>query len=126
MPKEKLKGIGGWLILPIIGLFVSIPILLYDIISTLSLYEMDSLLGFSLFIDGAFIVFIIITLIAMFNKKKYLPKLMISFYLANFILQLVLSMITEEYDSFLQSLISAAIWIPYFVKSQRVKNTFVK
>jgi len=37
MPKQKLKGIGGWLIFPIIGLFISIPILLYDLKTYFSL-----------------------------------------------------------------------------------------
>lgn len=125
MSKEKLKGLDGWLILPIIGLFISIPILLYDIVSTLGLYEMDFFIGFLIFIDIVIIVFIIVTLVAMFNKKKYLPKLMISFYLTNIILQGVLAFLIEDYSGVIPPLITGAIWIPYFIKSERVKNTFV-
>ena len=126
MPEEKLKGLDGWLILPIIVLFISIPILLYDIVSTLGLYEVDFLIGFLIFLDMCFIVFIVVTLVAMFNKKKYLPKLVISFYSANLIIQLVLALYTGVYTGVILPIISASIWISYFVKSKRVKNTFVK
>ena len=126
MSEEKLKGLNGWLIFPIIGLFVSLPIILYDIISTLGLYEMDFYIGFLIFIDVALIAFTVIILFAMFNKKKYLPRLMISFYTANLIIQLVIAFFVEEYSGIIQPIISAVIWIPYFIQSKRVKNTFIK
>ena len=64
MKKSKLKGLGGWLILPIIGLFLTIPIMLYDILGVLLLYEFDAYIGFLIFLDLVLLGLAVITLIA--------------------------------------------------------------
>jgi len=126
MKKEKIKGIGGWLILPIIGLFISIPILLYDLLSMNSLYEFNSYVGFLSFLDIAFLALIIVALFSIFNKKKYASKIMISVYITNIIIQLVAGFLIEDFSGLVTPVIGGAIWIPYFLESKRVKNTFVK
>lgn len=126
MPKERIKGIGGWLILPIIGLFVSIPILLYDLLSTNALYEFDFYIGLLSFLDIILLIWIIIALFSIFNKKKYTVQIMVSFYIANIIIQLVIAFLIEDFSGLISPIIGGAIWIPYFILSKRVKNTFVK
>jgi len=118
--KEKLRGLGGWLILPIIGLCGSLIVFLYDF----SLTFETSFDYLSLW-DLALIVLIIICLIAIFNKKEYAPKLMISFYIALILNGLLAAILLEDYTSLVQSSIASLIWISYFNVSERVKNTLV-
>jgi len=126
MPKQKLKGIGGWLIFPIIGLFISIPILLYDLLSTNVLYEFSFYIGLLSFLDIILLVLVVVALFSIFNRKKYAPQIMISFYIANIMIQLVIAFLIQDGGGLLYPIIGGAIWIPYFIVSKRVKNTFVK
>ena len=124
--EEKVEGIGGWMILPIIGLFISIPVLLYDIISTVANYQISLFTGIVIFIELLFVIFIIIALVSIFNKKRYVPQLMVAFYIANFVFQAVVSFLADDYTGLGSAFIMWAIWIPFFLISERVKNTFVK
>ena len=126
MSNKKLKGIGGWLILPIIGLFISIPILLYDLLSANAVYEFNFYMGILSFLDIALLILVVIALFSIFNKKRYAPQIMISFYVANLIIQLVISYLVDDYEGILSPIIGCVVWIPYFLYSKRVKNTFVK
>ena len=122
----KLEGIGGWLILPIIGLFISVPILLYDLLSVNAIYEFNFYIGLLSLLDIILLVLVVIALFSIFNKKKYAPKIMISFYTANIMIQLVIAFLIEDFSGIIAPIIGGAIWIPYFIKSKRVKNTFVR
>ena len=74
MPKGKITGLGGWLILPIIGLFVSICVLLYDLLSlSVNEYEFDVYIGLLSFLDIILLIWAAIALFSIFNKKKYTP-----------------------------------------------------
>ncbi len=126
MPKEKLKGIGGWLILPIIGLFLSIFFILYDLLSTNSQYQFNAYIGILSSIDVGLLIFTVTCLILIFNKKKSAPKFVIAFYITNIILQGTVAFLINDYSGVTRTVIAGAIWIPYFIKSERVKNTFVK
>lgn len=126
MSKEKIKGLGGWLILPIIGLFISIPVLLYDLLSTNALYEFDFYIGLLSLLDIILLAWVIIALFSIFNKKRYAPQIMISFYIANIVIQLVIAFLIDDYSGVAVPIIGGAIWIPYFIYSERVKNTFIK
>jgi len=115
--EAELKGIGGWLIFPIIGLFVKIFIMLDDISWTTANYYMNSFIAFLICIDVIMIIISIICLFLIFNKSKHTKKMMIVFYIANGMIGLyVLEILT---------IIGSCIWIAYFIKSERVKNTFV-
>ena len=107
-------------------LFVSIPILLFDLLSGNASYEFNFYIGLLSFLDIFLLILIIVALFSIFNKKKYTPQIMISFYIANIIIQLVIAVLVEDFSGLAIPILGGAIWIPYFLVSKRVKNTFVK
>lgn len=150
------RGIGGWLILPIIGLIFTVcrfsltlaptyfPLftgsawhrpttegspLYHPLVAPLLIFEV---VGNLLFVGAA-----IVLLVFIFSKHPLLPKMMIGFYILNFIfisLDGALASFTPIFANAMPILmrelthciISSAIWIPYFLRSRRVKNTFVE
>jgi|LakMenEpi03Aug12_release.lakeMendotaPanAssembly.Ray.scaffolds.fasta_scaffold1375763_1 hypothetical protein len=149
-------GIGGFLILPIIGLVITpiksllivlsihIPILTKENWSRLTTPGTEDYhplwapvlvgeLGLNIF----FAIFAIIVLILLFKKNRYLPKLIIIFYISNLILMGIMFYIAnlipivaqtpdpESVGEITRAIIGATIWVPYFLISKRVKNTFV-
>ena len=124
MAQEQLKGLGGWLIIPIIGLFLSIAILIYHLIS-INKYSFWFPGGLLSLLYVILLIFSIITLISIFKKKKFVPKLMIFFYATNILVYLAKSLITENFDRIESPIVGGIIWSLYFIYSKRVKNTFV-
>lgn len=126
--KKELKGFDGWLIFPLIGLILSTAYTLYDIFFVLGGIGYDPVIATIIFflIDIIFLIFEITCLILFLNKKRSTPKFMIAFYLSNIILIIVLMLMAETYSSYeILVFIANITWIRYFLKSQRVKNTFV-
>jgi len=132
---EELKGIGGWLILPAIGLIYSLIVILYDL--TVSFEGGSTYFIFAFILDVIFLVIIILALVSFFNKSSSAPKLMIGMYCFGVFYSIITILLlfiyfgdsVESYsslfgNSFIQILVST-IWSIYFLKSKRVKNTFV-
>lgn len=151
--KNKVTGISGWLILPAVGLIASLLLYAFNIFQKLSFLG-DSeyakiilqypgfakLALFELIFNFFALVFFLQVSWLFFRKKEALPKVMIalmwvvfSFALLDFIWSMVifdpqdaLAIIyllrsTNVFGLFLY----AVIWSLYFIKSGRVKNTFV-
>jgi len=154
-------GIGGWMILPLIGLFLtplfSARALLVDIAPMFDSEVWRALtvpggagyhpawapIGYVSFGANVLLVAGSITLIYfMFRKLAIFPKGMVVFYLFIFtvsvaeflVMQLVMAdafpgMMDELQSELTRGLARAfvgiVIWVPYFMTSQRVKNTFV-
>lgn len=132
-------GIGGWLILPAIGLVLS-PILNFftfiselEILSGGSLYDYETLITFEVIYIALFIIFQIYTAVKFFTKKMDAPQLVILVLIVNIvglaIIALWIASIGDLPDEIsmgvVRAIIAAAIWIPYFKRSLRVMNTFV-
>lgn len=149
------EHIGGWLILPLIGFFITplqVAVFLitsgYFLTATWNAYEgtshdtvFKSLFAFELAGNVITIGLAVICIVFMLRKKALLPTLAIGFYAFNLILVIVdyllflwadlptASTATGDMESvheFIRTIIAAAIWIPYFIRSSRVKATFVK
>ncbi|HEX2945628.1 MAG TPA: DUF2569 domain-containing protein [Clostridia bacterium] len=83
-------------------------------------------------------IFAIVLLVFFFRRKKVLPKLMVVIYASNILFimidEILYSFIPfiaaqsdlSSYTELVRSIITGAVWIPYFCTSVRVKSTFVR
>lgn len=117
---KELKGLKGWLILVGFQLVLGALVFLDKLLTTGANIERNFAL--------VMLIFYLFTIACFFKEKKLFPKLMIILYigftvlltLEYFVLQSV-----ETQKNFWGSLIAGIIWIPYFIRSKRVKNTFI-
>jgi len=119
------QGLGGWLVLPQIGLYLSI---LSNLVSLLR----DPVNFFSGGWSVLMIAFIVVILVQLYKKKTILPTLIIILYSLGAIIQLVSIFLARmggfEFNvayELMRIAVPCLIWIPYFVRSKRVKATFV-
>lgn len=140
----KSKKIGGWLILSAIGLLHGI--LGYG----MQLFEMQSSLIYAWSIMGAleigvlffemlmcagFIYYCGYVALLFFHRRRALPRAYITLLIAGVVWALLHWLLGDGYLKisytvtclypFLDRLIIAAIWVPYFWLSERVRYTFV-
>ena len=150
-------GIGGWLILPAIGLAVSpfwqgfelvrdiLPSLDFSVLRTLS--DPSSANYSPLWVPT--IVFEVATSVLMFvftvwliylfffRKTPLVPRLFIIWLAGHLVIQIIDRLLVNSLPLAAEpnrggalvdlgrSIINAAIWIPYFIWSIRVRNTFI-
>jgi hypothetical protein len=138
----RIVGIGGWLILPAIGLVIS-PVLgvigLAVSLATLKARYAEYSIP-SLIVNAALVVWLCVISVQFFKKKRSLPRNIIQFMIWRSVASLLLFMLgilvvgsTDELfllrllraNNFIAQGIAAAIWIPYFMLSKRVRATFV-
>ncbi|MDW8038355.1 MAG: DUF2569 family protein [Thermoguttaceae bacterium] len=162
----RLKGIGGWLLLPATGL--PIGLLINGLIMIIRAFTMEFPPhglnpGLSLYLMIRYLVGVVLLIwlalivIRFFQKRRELPRTIIAYLRAQVIALLVLFAIRLimapigvviwvtwwgqfvsvvlvvlfwvvwffDDTSFIKAALAAAIWIPYFKKSKRVKATFV-
>jgi hypothetical protein len=145
-------GIGGWLVLPMLGM-IATPILqliqLSSLGSTLgnvsslgplvsNLIWIETLLNFGLFVVAPGLL-----LIQFFGKRRAFPRWYIAWTAASAVFVVVDLMVgyaafhqayeasgTPFFDrdtlrALASALVGACVWIPYMLNSVRVKNTFI-
>lgn len=141
---NDLNGIGGWLILPAIGLAISPFISLHGVYRTLEVLTGSHYQAFLSFRPGlaALILFEAITNTILFaslvclnylfhTKKRAFPTAMILYFCGQFFLLLIDHLMAMRFNPNAQwtavarSFFAALIWIPYFLNSRRVEATFV-
>jgi len=135
MTKEKLKGVGGWLIFFIITLIANGLIYLYDVLTGLIVLIEAPLFSFNLFIELGIIVSFTISIIYLFKEDKRgieILRYALWLPLANTIVLFGIFVsldIEADYSTILsivQALGYALIWTFYLRDSERVKNTYYK
>ena len=155
--KTEPSGLGGWLILPMLGL-IFLPFKLGALLVTtympifsegywdiLTNPESEAyhamwapLLTYEIIGNLIFLLASVILLVLCFQKHHSFPKLMIIYFATNlvfvgidFFAADLIPAVAAEPDpestkELIRTLVGAAIWIPYFKNSVRVRNTFTK
>lgn len=144
------QPIGGWLILIAIGLFIAPFRIIIDLFNLPEVYDSQTwsnllaldrydLFGFILVThvyNLVFLAYAVLILILFIKRRSSLPRL-ISVYLAvNCGMTVIDTIVGAQldiaaagergyYSNMISSILGAAIWIPYFNMSDRVKETFV-
>ncbi|WP_426578588.1 DUF2569 family protein [Xenorhabdus stockiae] len=90
---------------------------------------------FAFILDLLLFLLIIVNIIFFFRKSKKTPYLYISLLISNITVQVIMIFLTINVMSatvdpnytlnLIRSILHAAVWIPYFIVSVRVKKTFV-
>ena len=147
--------IGGWLILPAIGICLTPFFLIYQLVEidffnqqtwdSLKVYEgnlrvnMTFLFIFEMIYNLLFLSYTILIIFLFFKRRSSLPQLITIFYLCSFIVPLIDgllytvidpdmigSSILDNFDrQVFKSFITLIIWGLYFNVSERVYNTFI-
>ena len=140
--KPEPKGIAGWLIIPAIGLVLA-PIksaaMLFMGLSMIQSFApeltSDPRLWLSGLIDIAMIIATVIVAVLFFKRRQVAVRAIIALMLASVVANLVQVLLNaamfKEVDvdtikPVIHACVFGAIWIPYFLKSKRVKNTFTE
>jgi transglutaminase-like putative cysteine protease len=148
---EKHNSIGGWLILPAIGLCISPFRLVYDLYSTeyfnytnwqiltdsnFAAYNpaLGSLIAVEMIINFAILIYAIVLAVMFFQRRTSAPLFMMAFYIVTVLFVFTDSLVAESFGvegfddettkTVIRGAIGAAIWVPYFLVSERVKGTF--
>ncbi len=146
------RRIGGWLVLPAIGITISPLLILTGLISEgflnaeawsglfnpeTSNYSLSHslLIFFEFTFNILLMVFAVLNSILFYGKRSNVPTLMIAFYVTNSVFVIADAVfsyslhIRTDYEltkEIVKSIIGMAIWGPYFMNSDRVKETFTR
>lgn len=151
-PNDGPQGIGGWLVLILIGYIFTLFSNVLMILKIYNLYvdgvievltekkgdyynpELYLLINFEMVINVLIFLFIVLILIFLFRKNRLYPKLAISLIIGSnivggldylFCYLIGLETAGIELAQYVGRLIAGVLWIVYFIKSERVKNTFL-
>jgi hypothetical protein len=134
-------GIGGWLLLPAIGFFVGALGTVIGLIRAIPGFPDVKAAGYGgifaldLTLDAGLFVFLIYAAKRFFDKKTDAPAVIIRLFVARIganALLLVVAVVTGApvfmilaMKQLAREALGAAVWIPYFRLSTRVKATFI-
>ncbi|MBM3621629.1 MAG: DUF2569 domain-containing protein [Alphaproteobacteria bacterium] len=148
------RGLGGWLILPAIGLVLSPLRMGFQFFTDLwPVFDSEiwrqlndasrpghrpmlpTLIMGETVANVVMFAFTLVLIWFFFRKSRYAPRLFIVWLALLLVVQVVDTALIsslgirvdgESMRDVVRSLVAAAIWIPYFLVSKRVKNTFVE
>jgi hypothetical protein len=136
------KGIGGWLILPMLGILISPLLALRGIGEIVPAFERDLTTGLKILLvsEIAFnlclMVGWVVAAVWFFKHKRAFPLLFITMLVLSFAGPLVDAVIAvwifevqlgpDDYIYLGRGLLALLILAPYMVRSKRVRNTFVE
>ena len=134
------EKIGGWLILPAISLILGGVLSVIGILVALALASdlpsrYQGIFALNVMFDVGLTAFLVYAAVRFFGKRRNAPAIMIGLMSAGIVANgLLIAMnlgadaelfAIESGKALVRGIIGAAIWIPYFLVSKRVKRTFV-
>lgn len=144
---RDLVGIRGWLILPAIGLVLSLIVGPIGLIAGLASMDSRYIAYYApaLLVNVGFYVWLWVAAVQFFKKRSTAPQTLIHFMATRIVASVILfilglAVVGRGWDdpyfplvavsllkanNFIAHGLAAAIWIPYFNVSKRVKATFV-
>ena len=130
--KAKYNGLEGWLTLIILGLILSFGYNLYEFYGIWNDSSKFRVLG--IIIGLVFLLFNAYVIYLFSSKKRVFPKWYIAFLIISTVINIFALIYTDAHDPGMQSLskdtgrsiLTTLIWVPYILKSKRVKATFTK
>jgi hypothetical protein len=137
------RGIGGWLILPAIGIVLSPLLSLAGIAESVDILGqlpsgtlIHGLVWVEVIANAAMVAFAVKVAFDFFRLKRQAPANYIAFLVTTVVLHaadlfvalqfLGMEFLPEDARTLTRAIIAGAVWIPYFVRSKRVANTFVR
>jgi len=139
--RDSYSRIGGWLIVPAIGLVLSPISLLFYISSEImpaftavplseTSGEFRTYLLLDLLLNLLVFAYTIVVAVLFFKRRRVAPKLVMSLYLLNLLFiigERFVFMSLNELQwiiGIINGIVPSLIWIPYFLLSKRVQATF--
>ena len=149
------KAIGGIMILPMIGLMIAPFIMGYNLISGVMVEEVGIDTAQSLWIsdsvqNGKFLAcwlimdwivvagmltYTVITIYLFLDRRSSVPRIMLGFYMLTISYTLASNLISvatgeaiapNEFSQIVRDIVISAVWAIFFMKSERVKETFTR
>lgn len=157
--RPGISGLGGWLILIQISLWLALVFLISDVSQVNVIMDparwevgrgvdpqiytemIRPLLWFGFISSIILLIIVIVNLILLYKRKRQFPRMMMVMYVMNVIISIVTWILiarneipreqhvldaTPAFHLIVRSILVCCIFIPYFLRSVRVKNTFVK
>ncbi|WP_340401002.1 DUF2569 family protein [Paenibacillus sp. FSL H8-0079] len=157
--RPGISGLGGWLILIQISLWLALVFLISDVSQVNVIMDparwevgrgvdpqiyaemIRPLLWFGFISSSILLMIVIVNLVLLYKRKRQFPRMMMVMYMMNVIISIATWILiarneipreqhvldaTPAFHLIVRSILVCCIFIPYFLKSIRVKNTFVK
>jgi Protein of unknown function (DUF2569) len=140
LPTES-KGIGGWLILPMLWTLLSPMLAIRGIVEIVSAFDRDLTSGLKILLISEIIFNLclmigwIVTAVQLFKHKRSFPSLFITMLIVSFAGPLVDAFVAvwifevqlgaSDYGYLGLGLIIMLIGTPYMTRSKRIRNTFI-
>jgi hypothetical protein len=141
LPTEP-KGLGGWLILPMLWTLLSPMLAIRGIVEIVSAFDRDLTSGLKILLISEVIFNLclvigwIVTAVLLFKHKRSFPSLFITMLIVSFAGPLVDAFVaiwifevqlgTNDYGYLGLGLTIMLVGIPYMTRSKRVRNTFIE
>ena len=138
--EDKLTGLSGWLILVGIDIVFLLLRFIYGIASSYDFFfqsinrSISAYVTVGLFVDIGAVIVLFYTAMLFFQKRKSFPKWFIAFHSLYFLwiclrivwmFELSFEAVYEHVVELVRQTSTVVVWIPYMLRSKRVRNTFV-